>query len=222
MARLEFLFMSRTTTWGHLWKVSVYWVKYLPFWKRRRSISPDLPWSIFSPQFLSSSILSQVDWSTYSAFSLSPNHLYTCSQPGAFCLRRASFLKGVSQVEKKDWIAWGLSIDYLAACSCPILVTHSLRRRKSRGVCTRDWSLHVAFWMRRRFFKMCFGTQSNFPPCHLLNHISLILEADHIVTTIPQSPLFVSFNADRLILWVKKWNRWAWVYQVQIQVRRYF
>lgn len=77
LARLEFLFMSRTTTWGHLWKVSVYWVKYLPFWKRRRSISPDLPWSIFSPQFLSSSMLSQVDWSTYSASSLSPNHLYT-------------------------------------------------------------------------------------------------------------------------------------------------
>lgn len=114
LARLEFLFMSRTTSWGHPWKVSVYWVKYLPFWKRRRSISPDLPWSIFSPQFLSSSMLSQVDWSTYSASSLSPNHLYTCSQLGAFRLCRASFLKGVSQMEKKtELLEVFLSITWL-------------------------------------------------------------------------------------------------------------
>ena len=114
LARLEFLFMSRTTTRGHPWKVSVYWVKYLPFWKRRRSISPDLPWSIFSPQFLSSSMLSQVDWSTYRASSLSPNHLYTCSQLGAFRLCRASFLKGVSQVEKKtELLEVFLSITWL-------------------------------------------------------------------------------------------------------------
>lgn len=133
-----FPFMSQTTSRGHLWKVSVYRVKYLPI----RIIDAQYfagfaLINLLSPVAISS-MLSRVDWPTYNA----------------------SNLKGVSQVEKKNCLRSFYRL--LGFLSNPCHSPPSAKKNEN-GVCTRDWSLHLTFWRLRSFFKMCFGTHSNSP-----------------------------------------------------------